>query len=135
LSNFEAGENYKLVTDPAVVVSFPLVEDPTVSLLAWTTTPWTLPSNLALCVNPELDYIKVLDAKTGDKYILGEARLTQLYKKKKKKSKAPAAYTILEKFKGAALKGKKYVPLFEYFRAEEKAHPNQWTVLTDGYVF
>jgi isoleucyl-tRNA synthetase len=47
-----------------VVVSFPLVSDASVSLLAWTTTPWTLPSNLALCVNPELDYVKIRDKKT-----------------------------------------------------------------------
>jgi isoleucyl-tRNA synthetase len=49
LSNFEAGENYKDVNDPAVVVNFPLESDPSVSLVAWTTTPWTLPTNLALC--------------------------------------------------------------------------------------
>jgi isoleucyl-tRNA synthetase len=65
LSNFEAGLNYKDVQDPAVVVSFPLVSDPSVGLLAWTTTPWTLPSNLALCVHPELDYVKIRDKKTG----------------------------------------------------------------------
>lgn len=59
LSNFEAGQNYKEVVDPAIVVSFPLDEHPDVSLVAWTTTPWTLPSNLALCVNPELTYVKV----------------------------------------------------------------------------
>ena len=79
LSNFESGQNYKEVVDPAgnnfetsslskpdkylffhvVIVSFPLDEDPSVSLLAWTTTPWTLPSNLALCVNAALDYVKV----------------------------------------------------------------------------
>lgn len=65
LSNFEAGLNYKDVQDPAIVVSFPVegLDDnaSTVSaeLLAWTTTPWTLPSNLALCVNPEKDYVKI----------------------------------------------------------------------------
>jgi isoleucyl-tRNA synthetase len=60
LSNFEAGQNYKDVDDPAVWVSFPLVNDPTVKLVAWTTTPWTLPSNLALCVNPNATYVKIL---------------------------------------------------------------------------
>jgi len=58
LSNFEAGSNYKDVSDPSVIVSFPMVKEPNVELIAWTTTPWTLPSNLALCVNPNLDYIK-----------------------------------------------------------------------------
>lgn len=60
LSNFEAGLNYKDVSDPAVMVSFPLLDDPDgASLVAWTTTPWTLPSNLALCVNPAFTYCKV----------------------------------------------------------------------------
>ena len=59
LSNFEANLNYKDTFDPAVVVSFPLVSDPSVSLLAWTTTPWTLPSNLALCVHPDFQYVKI----------------------------------------------------------------------------
>lgn len=47
------------VQDPSVIVNFPLVEDEDVALIAWTTTPWTLPSNLALCVNPEMQYVKV----------------------------------------------------------------------------
>merc|ERR1712071_134012 len=59
LSNFESGQNYKEVVDPAVIVSFPLDDEPSVSFLAWTTTPWTLPSNLALCVNGSLEYVKV----------------------------------------------------------------------------
>jgi isoleucyl-tRNA synthetase len=59
LSNFEANLNYKDVQDPAVVVKFPMVDDPKTSFVAWTTTPWTLPSNLALCVNPTHTYLKV----------------------------------------------------------------------------
>ena len=59
LSNFEAGQNYKDTDDPAVWVSFPLVDDPKVKLVAWTTTPWTLPSNLSLCVNPNSVYVKI----------------------------------------------------------------------------
>jgi isoleucyl-tRNA synthetase len=59
LSNFEAGSNYKDVRDPALFVSFPLEEDPETSFIAWTTTPWTLPSNLALAVNPKFTYLKI----------------------------------------------------------------------------
>ena len=62
LSNFESGQNYKEVQDPAVIVSFPITnrdEEKGVCMIAWTTTPWTLPSNLALCVNPTEDYVKV----------------------------------------------------------------------------
>lgn len=60
LSNFEASQNYKDIDDPAISVSFQLTDDPTVKLFVWTTTPWTLPSNLALCVNPNSTYVKIL---------------------------------------------------------------------------
>lgn len=63
LSNFESGQNYKEVQDPAVIVSFPIINRPEekgVSMVAWTTTPWTLPSNLALCVNPTEEYVKIM---------------------------------------------------------------------------
>jgi hypothetical protein len=76
LSNFEAGLNYKDVSDPAVMVSFPVVDDPDgASLVAWTTTPWTLPSNLALCVHPEFDYVRVKSSTNGAVLIVAAARL------------------------------------------------------------
>ncbi|NXU43044.1 SYIC protein, partial [Drymodes brunneopygia] len=150
LSNFESHQNYKDVQDPSVTVSFPLEEDPSVSLVAWTTTPWTLPSNLALCVNPELQYIcetpvlfSILDKATGKIYVLMESRLVALYK-------SDSEYQILDrqvhnllhlltlsvfldqKFPGIALKGKKYKPLFEYFiQCKERG---AFTVVVDGYV-
>lgn len=80
LSNFEAQQNYVDVKDPAIVVTFPLKDDPETSFLAWTTTPWTLPSNLALSVNPNFKYVKFVDTKTGHKYIAAKSRLVQLYK-------------------------------------------------------
>nr|CAD7459207.1 unnamed protein product [Timema tahoe] len=125
LSNFESGLNYKEVVDPAIVVGFPLLEDPNVSFVAWTTTPWTLPSNLALCVNPNSDYVKVKDTKTGKFYILMELRLGILYNKEDQ-------YTILEKYKGIQLKGKKYKPLFPYF--SEYDAKGAFQVLVDTYV-
>ncbi|CAE7571699.1 IARS1, partial [Symbiodinium microadriaticum] len=79
LSNFEAGQNYKDVSDPACVVSFPLENDPSVSLVAWTTTPWTLPSNLALCVNPTFEYVKIKDKARDRVFIILEKRLSQLF--------------------------------------------------------
>ncbi|RYO93361.1 hypothetical protein DL766_000751 [Monosporascus sp. MC13-8B] len=115
LSNFEANQNYQDVTDPAVVVSFPLVKDPTTHLLAWTTTPWTLPSNLALAVHPDLEYVKIHDEKSGINYILMEKLLTTLYKDPKK-----AKYKIVEKIKGSDMVGWKYEPLFDYFVEEFK---------------
>ncbi|NXB83573.1 SYIC protein, partial [Vidua chalybeata] len=130
LSNFESHQNYKDVQDPSVTVSFPLEEDPSVALVAWTTTPWTLPSNLALCVNPELQYVKLRGKSTGKIYILMESRLVALYK-------SDSEYQILDRqvhqlFPGIVLKGKKYKPLFEYFiQCKEKG---AFTVVVDGYV-
>ncbi len=75
LSNFEAGSNYKDVSDPAVIVTFPTINDPNVAFIAWTTTPWTLPSNLALAVNPKLDYVKIRDEATEKIYWCMQERL------------------------------------------------------------
>lgn len=126
LSNFEAGLNYKDVNDPAVTVAFPLEKEPGVLLVAWTTTPFTLPSNLALCVNPEKTYVKVRETATKKIFILMEARLAALFKK-------PAEYEILEKFPGENLKGLKYVPLFNYFTNREDGLQS-FVIVTDKYV-
>lgn len=125
LSNFESHQNYKDVQDPSIFVTFPLEEDENISLVAWTTTPWTLPSNLALCVNPDLKYVKIKDAVRGKLYILMEARLSALYK-------SESDYEILERFPGASLKGKKYRPLFDYFVKYKES--GAFTVLVDNYV-
>ncbi|KAH9893748.1 tRNA synthetases class I-domain-containing protein [Xylariomycetidae sp. FL2044] len=115
LSNFEANQNYQDVTDPAVVVSFPLVSDPNTHLLAWTTTPWTLPTNLGLATHPDFEYIKILDEKSGHNYIILEKLLTTLYKDPKK-----AKYKVVEKIKGKDMLGWQYQPLFDYFYEEFK---------------
>ncbi|XP_062923638.1 isoleucine--tRNA ligase, cytoplasmic [Mobula hypostoma] len=125
LSNFEAHQNYKDVQDPSVIVTFPLEEDENVSLVAWTTTPWTLPSNLAVCVSPEYQYVKIKELSTGNIYIMMEARLVALFK-------SDAEYAILERFKGIALKGKKYRPLFDYFLKCKET--GAFSVLVDNYV-
>lgn len=129
LSNFEAGLNYKDVDDPAVTVSFPIIEsDPPASFVAWTTTPWTLPSNLALCVNSQLVYVYVADKKSGKTYVLAESRLVQLYKNPKKKQ----GFEVLKKVKGAELVGMRYEPLFPYF--VEQYGQAAFRVLADDYV-
>ncbi|KAH7320312.1 tRNA synthetases class I-domain-containing protein [Stachybotrys elegans] len=127
LSNFEANQNYQDVTDPAVVVSFPLVDDPEVSLLAWTTTPWTLPSHTGLAAHPDFQYVKLKDEKTGKIYILLENLIGTLYKDPKK-----AKYTIIEKLLGKDMLGWKYQPLFDYFYEEFKDHG--FRVLNGTYV-
>jgi len=125
LSNFEANLSYKDVNDPAVIVNFPLEGEENICFVAWTTTPWTLPSNLALCVNGDLDYCKVLDKETGSHYILCEKLLSALYNKAE-------LYEVKERFKGSQLKGKRYLPPFDYF-AEERSK-GAFQVLVDGYV-
>ena len=137
LSNFEANLNYQDVHDPAIVVSFPIVGDEDVSFIAWTTTPWTLPSNLALCVHPTMDYIKVLDKKAEKTYIMAKARLSQLFpemnKKKWKPAMADEIYEIQAEMKGQELVGKRYKPLFDFFAATPEAK-NYWQVVSDTYV-
>ncbi|EJP60715.1 isoleucyl-tRNA synthetase [Beauveria bassiana ARSEF 2860] len=127
LSNFEANQNYQDVTDPAVVVSFPLLDDPNVNLLAWTTTPWTLPSHTGLAAHPDFEYIKIQDGQSGKIYILLEKLLATLYKDPKK-----ADFKIIEKIKGKDMLGWRYEPLFEYFYEEFK--DKGFRVLNATYV-
>ncbi|XP_065669203.1 isoleucine--tRNA ligase, cytoplasmic isoform X2 [Hydra vulgaris] len=126
LSNFEANQNYKDVIDPTVIVSFPLDESPDVSMIAWTTTPWTLPSNLALVVNPDFMYVKVKDNSNEKVYIMMEDRLESLFKNN-------TEYTIISRFPGRDLKGKTYKPLFPYFE-KLKSSDGAFQILVDGYV-
>ncbi len=116
LSNFEANLNYQDVDDPSLVVMFSLEGDPHTKLLAWTTTPWTLPSNLALMVGPQIDYVKLEHQPSGFCYILAKGRVKEWFKD-------PAEYKVLETFSGKALAGKRYQPLFPYFakKAEQQA--------------
>lgn len=108
LSNFEAGENYKDTDDPSLTVAFQLLDEPNTELLIWTTTPWTLISNLAIMVGPEIDYVKIHDLSNNRNFILAKSRLRDYYKQEN-------GYTLLEEFKGRKLEGKKYHPLFGYF--------------------
>ncbi|OJD16650.1 isoleucine-tRNA ligase [Emergomyces pasteurianus Ep9510] len=127
LSNFESQQNYKDVQDPAVVVSFPLLDDPQTNLLAWTTTPWTLPSHTSLAAHPDFEYVKIHDVASGKNYILIESLLKTLYKDPKK-----AKYQVVERFKGSTMKGWRYQPLFDYFYEEFK--DVGFRVLTATYV-
>ncbi len=123
LSNFEATSNYQDVQDPAVTVLFKLKNEETY-IAAWTTTPWTLPSNLALIVNEDIDYVKVHEKKKNIKFYIAESRL-EAYKKQ-------GEFEILETIKGSALKGKRYEPLFPYFKDLE--NQGAFQILSDDYV-
>ncbi len=123
LSNFEAGSNYQDVQDPAVTVLFKLTDDDTY-IAAWTTTPWTLPSNLALCVGDDIDYVKVHDEELGIDFILAEARLADVGKGKK--------LVVKEHLKGSTLVSKTYEPLFPYFA--DAADEGAFQIVSDDYV-
>ncbi|VEU22627.1 DEKNAAC103536 [Brettanomyces naardenensis] len=127
LSNFEAQLNYKDVNDPAVTIGFPLVDDPTTILAAWTTTPWTLPSNLAVAINPDFEYAKVYDEDAKVTYILLEKLIGSLYKKP-----AKAHYKVVGTVKGSEMVGWKYQPLFNYFYDEFK--DRAFRVIAADYV-
>ncbi|XP_011037059.1 PREDICTED: probable isoleucine--tRNA ligase, cytoplasmic isoform X1 [Populus euphratica] len=153
LSNFEVQQNYKDVPDPEIMVTFPIVDDPhNAAFVAWTTTPWTLPSNLALCVNRNFDYIKVRNKYTGKVYVVAECRLSALpVEKPKSTANGPAggsktsnsktksgkaenlmdSYDLLEKVKGNELVNKKYEPLFNYFM---EFSDTAFRVVADDYV-
>ena len=124
LSNFEAGNNYKEVQDPAITVRFHLREKAGTSVLAWTTTPWTLISNLALCVGPQIDYVEVKTA-DGENVILAEERLATYFK-------GSASYEIVERYMGIDLEKFTYEPLFDYF--ENERQNGAFRIVCDDYV-
>ena len=118
LSSHEVAQGYKDVKERSAIVRFKK-KDEDVYFLAWTTTPWTLPSNVALCVNPEEEYVKV---KHGDyTYILASALVETVLKED---------YTVLETYKGKELEGIEYEPLWGGLNVKGKA----WFVVCDSYV-
>jgi isoleucyl-tRNA synthetase len=131
LSQMEAKQNEKMTQDPAIVVAFPLV-DPGLqpngpsSFLIWTTTPWTLPSNLLIGAHPDLEYVEVRDEKTGNQYIMHENGLGMVFKDLKK-----AKYKILRKFKGKEMAGWKYKPIFDYFA---ESHSDCFQIINADYI-
>lgn len=117
LSNFEAGMNYQTIADPSIIVNFPLIGNSNRKLLAWTTTPWTLPSNLALAVNPEFDYVIIQENENGVEYIVAKQLLEDVANKLKIKDK----FKIVEVIKGRDMHGWEYEPLFtDFYHLREK---------------
>ncbi len=131
LSNFEANRNYKDVQDPAITVRMKIIaytglnlpSDADAYFLAWTTTPWTLPENLALCVGPTIDYAAVRDTHSGDVYVLADALVSAYFREE-------GSCERLATIPGSALAGTSYEPLFPYFAD----HAGAFTVLVDDFV-
>ena len=131
LSSHEVAQGYKAVKERSAVVRFKVIGEDAY-FLAWTTTPWTLPSNVALCVNPEETYCKV-KAADGYTYYMAEALLDTVLGKLATED-APA-YEVLESFKGTALEYKEYEPLFAAAGdAAKKQRKKAHFVTCDDYV-
>ncbi len=136
LSAQEVAQGYKTVKERSAIVRFKVVGEEAY-FLAWTTTPWTLPSNLALCVNPEETYCKV-KAKDGYTYYMAEALLDKVLSSlldKEQQAAGELAYEILESYKGTDLEYKEYEPLFACAgEAAKKQHKKAHFVTCDSYV-
>ena len=117
LSDHEVSQGYADADDPSIYVRFPLMDDPVTSLLVWTTTPWTLPGNVAVAVHPDEDYVKI-ERKSEEfgteRLILGKALLEKIFEDED--------VTVIETFKGKKLKGLRYKPLFTFLPVDKPAY-------------
>ena len=132
LSSQEVAQGYKTVKERSAIVRFKVVGEDAY-FLAWTTTPWTLPSNVALCVNPDDTYIKV-KAADGYTYYLAEA-LADKVLSPLAKEEGQKAYEVLETYKGKDLEYKEYEPLYDCAKTvADKQHKKGFFVTCDTYV-
>ncbi|PJE57525.1 MAG: isoleucine--tRNA ligase [Candidatus Portnoybacteria bacterium CG10_big_fil_rev_8_21_14_0_10_38_18] len=125
LSQSEVSQEYQDIEDISVIAKFELIAEPKTYILAWTTTPWTLPGNVALAMGKDLDYVKV---KSDDgNYILVEQNLDSIFGDKK--------HEIIARVKAEDLEGKKYKPLFDYFLDKELENKdNFYTVQLADFI-
>ncbi|MBO5408438.1 MAG: isoleucine--tRNA ligase [Clostridia bacterium] len=124
LSSHEVAQGYKDVKEKSAIAKFKVKGAENEFILAWTTTPWTLPSNVALCVNPDETYVKI--ETDGVKYILAEALVPSVIE---------GEYTVLETYVGKELEFKEYEPLFDFAKPDKKAYYivcDHYVTLTDG---
>jgi isoleucyl-tRNA synthetase len=131
LSNFEVNQGYRDITDIAVTVKLPLADEENTYLLAWTTTPWTLPGNMAAAVHRDATYVKcempATDGEANERYILAKELLQHVV--------GDSEYTVLEELSGRDLVGRQYRPPFQYFvdaALDQKA--NAWHIYHADYV-
>ena len=117
LSDHEVALGYEQAVDPSVFVRLPLVDDPGTSLLIWTTTPWTLPGNVAVAAHPDVDYVIVerdLPEGGSEKLILAQSLVEKVFREEQVR--------VFETFKGKKLKGLRYLPLFTFLLPDKPAH-------------
>ncbi len=127
LAQSEVGMEYHDVTDLSVTAKFELVDEPGVFVLAWTTTPWTLPGNVALALHQDAIYVKVAIEGQEGTYILAKERAEEVLK--------GMSFTVLLELKGADLVGKKYLPVFPYFKDADIEHKeNIWKIWHADFI-
>lgn len=116
LSDHEVAQGYADTEDPSVFVRFPLVDEPNTYLLVWTTTPWTLPGNVAVATHPDVEYALVTrtDGLSDERLILAKELVEKVF--------GDVPVKILKTYKGKALKGKRYAPLFTFLPTDKPAH-------------
>jgi len=126
LSNNEVSDGYKDITDISVTAKFELVDEPGTYLLAWTTTPWTLPGNVALAVNPDEEYAEV--ALNDERYVLASARVEKVFEGKE--------HSVVKTMRGADLLGRAYKPLFDYYASQGSLEHRErgWKVYGASFV-
>ncbi|MFH1838407.1 MAG: isoleucine--tRNA ligase [Candidatus Kuenenbacteria bacterium] len=129
LSNFEVTLEYKDIKDLSLIAKFELIDEPNVFVLAWTTTPWTLPGNVALAINDKIIYVKIKKSKlkNNEYYIIAKNRVNEILKNE--------PYEIIEEFEAQKLINKKYKPLFNYFNNDEtKNIENAFKIYSADFV-
>lgn len=126
LSNFEVNQGYKDITDISLTAKFELVDEPGTFVLAWTTTPWTLPGNVALAINKDVSYVRV--SHDGATYIVAEALVAKVFVDKE--------HTVVGSVDASTLLGKAYKPVFEYYTndVELPNRANGWKIYHGDFV-
>src|SRR3989339_548073 len=123
LSNFEVNQGYKDITDISVTVKLAVTGQANTYFLAWTTTPWTLPGNVALAVGSMIDYVKIKVMSTGENYILAKSRLSVI----------KDDYAVVEEFKGEKIIGQPYKPLFDYYLPVQTGNNKETKNIENGF--
>lgn len=123
LSNFEVNQGYKDVADLSVVAKFELIDRPKTFVLAWTTTPWTLPGNVALAVNPEIEYAEVEGEVDGETYVLALSRVETVFGEKAR---------VVRKISNQELVGLSYKSLFDYYQNEGRIFAAGFVTTEEG---
>jgi len=132
LSNFEVNQGYKDIVDISVTAEFELVDEAKTFVLAWTTTPWTLPGNVALAVGADIDYVVLEKEDEGDagtvRFILAKEKVSENFEE--------GTYKIIKEIKGSELVGKSYKPVFDYYIKDEtlENRENGWKIYSDDFV-